>query len=95
MHIKIKDNRNPSDYSRCEYYKIWGGSGPDIPLRIVYDEEDLQFGADTIDAANKCLIRAASLISEAEESPYSDRSSEAEFWDLCAQHVAYEANKGK
>ena len=93
--MMIKDNRNPKDYSRYEYYKVWGGSGIDIPVRIVYDDEGLQIGADTIDAKNGVLIKRAGIISEAEENPHSDYSTEEEFWDLCMQHVEYAKNKAK
>jgi hypothetical protein len=93
--MTIKDNRNAKYYSRYEYYKILRGSGPAIPVRIVYDDEGLQMGADTIDAKNGVLMKNAGIIGEAEESPYSDYSTEEEFWDLCRQHVEYEKNKAK
>ena len=93
--MKIKDNRNPKDYSRYEYFRILKGIGPAIPVRIVYDDEGLQIGADTIDAKNGVLIKRCGITCEAEESPYSNDSTEEEFWDLCRQHVEYEKNKAK
>ncbi len=93
--MMIKDNRNPKDYSRSENYKVWGGSGIDIPVRMVYDDEDLRVGSDTIDAKTGELTNAGYLIGEARENPHSDYSTEEEFWDLCRQHVEYAKNKAK
>jgi hypothetical protein len=93
--MTIKDNRNAKDYSRYEYYRILKGIGPAIPVRMVYDDEDLRVGSDTIDAKTGELTNAGYLIGEARESPYSDCSTEEEFWDLCRQHVEYEKNKAK
>jgi hypothetical protein len=90
----IEDNRNREEFGKYEYYKILKGpSEIDRPVRVVYNHENNIIGADTINAEGQKLVKATGIISEAMNSPYSDDSTEEEFWVLCEEHAQRVKNK--